>query len=344
MLFSELEQSGNTGIFSISRNVALLLQVLVLSGTAITIFGLFVWLATTEIILWSIIIPLLPASFLISPSLWRTVCPLATLNMLGNGTFSDKKISKKELFSAEIIGITLLILLVPARRFILNENGPVLAVLITVIAVASLVLGFYYASKAGFCNSICPVLPVEKLYGQNPILQMKNPRCIPCDVCTIKGCYDLGPAKSVSFALRANGKKNPKWKISSFGLFAAGFPGFIIGYFSVSNVALSAAPGIYATVLGYMVISAVISQMVFVLAKVRNDVAILILGTLSVGLYYWFSGPAIATALTLDPAVGTGIRVASLTLVGFWALRGLRKTRLGSAVPAKGPTPRLSEG
>ena len=330
----EIEHAGLVGVFSVSRNVALLLQLLVLLGTAMTVFGLFAWPSTTEVVLWSIIIPLLPASFLISPSLWRAVCPLATLNMLGNGTFGSKRVSKKDLFKAEIIGIALLLILVPARRFVLNENGPVLAVLVAVIAVAALVLGFFYASKAGFCNTICPVLPVEKLYGQNPIMSVKNPRCIPCDACTLKGCYDLGPAKSVKFALRGNGDKNPTWKTTSFGLFAAGFPGFIIGYFSVSDVALTEASMVYGTILGYMLVSSLVFQLFFSLTKTRNDVAILILGTLSVGLYYWFSGPAIATALVLDPAVGTGIRVATLTLVGFWAFRGLRRTRTIFAAPA----------
>ena len=306
-----------------SRNLARGFQLLVLISTVLVIAGLFVRPDETELVLWSIIIPVLPASFLISPALWRAVCPLATLNMLGNGAVSRRRIGKTDLFRAEVIGITLLIILVPARRFILNENGVVLGSLIAVIAVASLVLGLFYASKAGFCNSICPVLPVEKLYGQHPLLSIKNPRCVPCDACTLKGCYDLGPEKAVVFALRGNGTVRPKWKTTAFGLFAAGFPGFIIGYFTVENTALALGPNIYAQILGYMLISGVLFHGAFFLMRSRIDLAVLFLGTLSVTLYNWYSGPAIATAFDLDPAVGTGIRVITLMLVSVWAIRAL---------------------
>lgn len=36
-------------------------------------------------LLWNVIIPLVPASLLISPMLWRNSCPLATLNHVSSG-------------------------------------------------------------------------------------------------------------------------------------------------------------------------------------------------------------------------------------------------------------------
>lgn len=316
-----------------AKNVARVFQILVLVSTVVVIIGLFIRPVVTELVLWSVIIPLLPASFLISPSLWRAVCPLATLNMAGNGLISRKRIARTGMFRAEIIGIVLLLVLVPARRFILNENGPVLGVLIAVIAVTTIVLGLFYASKAGFCNSICPVLPVEKLYGQRPLLNVKNTRCLPCDACTQKGCYDLGADKSISFSLRGNGFVRPTWKSTAFAIFASGFPGFIIGYFAVENSVLAAAPAVYGQILGYMLISIILFHGAFSLMNIRIDIAILILGTLSVGLYYWYSGPAISTAFNLDPVVGTGIRVATLALVAYWTFRGIRGITTGVAMP-----------
>ena len=56
-------------------------------------------------------------------------------------------------------------MLVPARRFLCNEHGIALAVVVISVAVAALAFGAVFDFKAGFCNAICPGLPVEKLYG-----------------------------------------------------------------------------------------------------------------------------------------------------------------------------------
>ena len=46
-------------------------------------------------VLWSVVIPLLPASFLVSPALWRGICPLATLNTLSNGLIERRALTAK---------------------------------------------------------------------------------------------------------------------------------------------------------------------------------------------------------------------------------------------------------
>ena len=56
---------------------------MLLALTAMLLAGL--WLAPARFLalFWGVVIPLLPLSFLVSPQLWRAVCPLATLNQLG---------------------------------------------------------------------------------------------------------------------------------------------------------------------------------------------------------------------------------------------------------------------
>jgi len=306
------------------QKMAKIAQIVVLLATIALIAGLVIRPEESELVLWSIIIPVLPATFLVSPSIWRSVCPLATLNMLGDGRMAKRRLTREHLFWTEIAGVTLLMLLVPARRFLLNENGLVLGILIAVIAVAAAGLGLIWSSKGGFCNSICPVLPVEKLYGQAPLIQIKNPRCQPCDACTLKGCYDLDVRKSLAFALRGNGNTKQPWKATPFALFGAAFPGFIVGFYSVEDTVLAEALTVYGTVLGYALISGIVFHGLFRLLNVRSDIAAFILGALCVSLYYWFSGPAIATSLGLDQAVGTGIRLTALLLVGFWIYRFIR--------------------
>ena len=54
-------------------------------ATVLLLIGLVGWAPVSLTLLWSIAIPLVPASLLIAPQLWRNVCPLATINMSFNG-------------------------------------------------------------------------------------------------------------------------------------------------------------------------------------------------------------------------------------------------------------------
>ena len=56
-------------------------RLMALAATVILITALVVRPEVAQRVLWNVLIPLLPASFLITPALWRGICPLATLNM-----------------------------------------------------------------------------------------------------------------------------------------------------------------------------------------------------------------------------------------------------------------------
>ena len=147
-------------------------------GLLVTVGLLAALLLEPEIallVLWSAAIPLLPATFLINPGLWRNVCPLATLNMFSGDIVGHRRLTARLIPPAGLLGIVLLAVMVPARRFLFNANAVALASTIAAVALAALVLGIFFEGKAGFCNSICPVLPVERLYGQSPLMQVSNP-------------------------------------------------------------------------------------------------------------------------------------------------------------------------
>jgi nitrite reductase (NADH) large subunit len=282
-------------------------------------------------ILWFVLVPVLPATFLVSPAIWRGSCPLATLTKLLNGVVSKKPLRMPYLGHAGTIGIVLLLVMVPARRFLFNENGMVLAITIVAVAVAALVLGAFFDSKVGFCNSICPVLPVEKLYGQGPLVEIGNPRCPTCTFCTERGCMDLNPRGS---ALASIGQKKDSvaWLLTPYGFFAAAFPGFVFGYFSTVDGPLASAGSVYLTVAGWMAVSFLVTAALSVVTKLRADRLIPVQGATAVGLYYWFSGPAIASEFGLAPVVGTAIQIASLVLIVVWLWK--KYTNTGTLRPA----------
>jgi len=317
-------------------------QIIALIVTLVVVAGLFLLPDLTLKVVWFAVVPLLPASFLINAGLWRGVCPLATANMLPQrstgGTLTGKWIQY-----AAILGMVLLVVLIPFRRVLLNQNGPALAITLLLIVVLALVLGFVVQAKGGFCNSICPVLPVEKLYGQSPLLAVRNPRCVPCTLCTSKGCMDVDPAISVRHAVASSGKPS-NLMATPFGLFAAAFPGVIYGYFQLEDGGFQQIGDIYTTVLLYGVTSLVLISAFTLLFKISTMRVTPVLGALSVGMYYWFAAPASLQAFDLPG--GEIARWAMLIFVAFWLARALvagnQKTSNGHKVhvkesPVEGP-------
>lgn len=291
-------------------------------GVALTLAllaALVSWPEQALHLLWNVAIPILPATFLINPLLWRNVCPLGTLNRITGSRVGRRMLAVTDARWAWIGGIALLAILVPARRFLFNDNGPVLAATIVAVALIAVGLGVVYKQHAGFCNALCPVLPVEKLYGQLPLIQIGNARCTSCSVCTPSGCIELARDKTVAQTL-GPARREHTWLRSSFGVFAAAFPGFITGYLTTTDGPLSSALGVYAHVALYAVISyAIVATLVWAL-RVPAETAIPILGASAIALYYWLGAPALAQANGLELGV-VYIRAAAVVLVGVWLWR-----------------------
>jgi len=295
-------------------------RILVFAATLAIIAGLFGRSDLTLDILWFILIPILPVTFMLNPGMWRGVCPLATANMVGS-TGSSREVSGPWLYRTAGIGIGLLFVLVPARRFLFNTDGPVLAVVILAVTALAFGLGWFVKAKGGFCNSICPVLPVEKLYGQAPLFGVRNTRCVPCNHCTIKGCMDLDPVSATRHAA-GNGNGPRAWMKTPFGLFAAAFPGFIYGYFQVADTGLAEALTVYATILGYALASLALFVVLTFVLRIPSHRLIPFLGALSVGVYYWYAAPASFETFALSG--GELVRWALMAFTAFWLVRALK--------------------
>jgi nitrite reductase (NADH) large subunit len=298
--------------------------------TALLIWALFAAPTQALRILWQMTIPLLPAVFLINPMLWRNVCPLATLN-----TATGTRIGRRDLDASPtrivcIAGVALLFVMVPARRFMFNTNGPLLAITIVVVGVLALAAGLVFARRAGFCNTLCPVLPVEKLYGQSPLFEMPSQRCATCSTCTTVGCIDTASGKA---ALQTVGRRrrSDAWLMTGFGFFAATFPGFIVAYFTLTDGPLSAVASTYIHVAEFALISfAVVAAFTLITGLSARVVLPLIAGG-SLFLYYWYSAPALAKAYGA-PSVGPlVVRVAAAALVSVWLARVMLSERAASA-------------
>lgn len=305
-------------------------QVVGVVATLVLLAGLVLRPEPSLTILWKVLIPLVPASLLVSPLLWRNACPLATLDMLGDRIRSSRIAPARWASVTPALGIVLLAALVPARRVVFNTDGPVLAGVVMAVALAALALGVVFDSKTGFCNALCPVLPVERLYGQSPLIELEEARCGSCDGCT-GGCLDLVPRKSAFHAL-GDGDRTRAWLTTPFGSFAAAFPGFVLGYFLTADGGWSSAPGVYATVALIALCSFVSVATITTAFGLSSRRVVPALAALAAGIYYWFSAEPLAAAVGMPPPSGEALRVAFLTLIAAWLWR--TQTSAG-AIPAR---------
>lgn len=288
--------------------------------TVVLLAALVTWPEATLNVLWYMVIPVLPAVFLIDPLIWRNVCPLATLNAGTGVRFGARIVEGRALRYAWLVGIVLLAVLVPARRFLFNVNGAALAVTITAVALLAVAAGLVFSRRAGFCNTICPVLPVEKLYGQAPLVRVGSARCASCSLCTPVGCMDLAATKTTAQTL-GHWRRDAGWLFTGFGAFAAAFPGFVTGYFTTADTTLADAASVYGTVALWALGSYAVLGTLAALLRLRASVAMPAFGALAFVLYYWFAAPGVANAFGSESTGVIVIRAAAIALVLVWAAR-----------------------
>jgi hypothetical protein len=242
--------------------------------------------------------------------------------------------------------MVLLGVLVTARHVLFNgynpSDGPVLGATVIAVAVAALLLGLRFDSKIGFCNSFCPVLPVERLYGQSPLLGANNPRCPECTDCTATGCIDLGAEVSIPQVL-GPARDGPGWVRKAYGVFAAAFPGFVLGYFLASDGPLDTAPQVFLKVGQWTVASYLLVAGLALATKASARAFMPALAAAAVGIYYWFSGPIVSGALGLDDGPGSAgtasvpaiaIRAVAFALIALWLWRAYARPRPGATAGA----------
>lgn len=267
--------------------------------------------------LWNALIPAAPALFVLAPGLWRNVCPLATAAMLPH----HLKLSRKRRLSIkwqgrlELAGVLLLFLIVPARRVLLDHDTFATAILLAALGAAALAGGFMFDSKSAWCSGLCPVLPVEKLYGQRPLASPLNAHCGQCRNC-VNPCPDS--TAGVSFATESQSAA----RRTAATLMAGGLPGFIWGWYHVpyykSGAGLNEWLIAYGLPWGALLASLGLLQLIRVLLGKKQDSSLLgVCAASAVSCYYWYRLPSLI-GFGASPADG---RLVDLTwAVPAWSL------------------------
>ena len=90
-------------------------------------------------------------------------------------------------------------------------------------------------ARAAGARSICPLLPLQRVYGQTPFVTVPNSHCNPCVACT-KNCYDFNPRVAYQADLH---DPDPGWSAPR-KVFVGALPGFVLGFFLlIGNTDLS---------------------------------------------------------------------------------------------------------
>ena len=176
-------------------------------------------------VMWKVVIPALPLLWLVVPGLWRNICPLSASNQTPRVLGLSKALTAPPWLKEYgfVIGAGLFIavrLAAQARPRRLRPGERAAAARRR--SSGGFVGGTLLKGKSGWCSSICPLLPVQRLYGQTPYKLVANSHCTPCVGCT-KNCYDFNPKVAFLADLK---DPDPYWSGYS-KLFAAAFPGLV---------------------------------------------------------------------------------------------------------------------
>ena len=299
-------------------------QLVALAALVALVVGLWTLPEATTALFWRGIVPLVPVLLLIHPTIWRNVCPLATLSIAPDSGRAGGAEGPREA-PGDDEGLSfwppalLLLVLIALRPLGLDRNGPASATLLMGLGTAA-VLGRSRRRKSGFCNRYCPVLAVERLYGQSPLLAVGNARCGGCSRCTSRGCLDLSPQAATAQLLGPR-RRLGGWLRTPLGFFAAIFPGIILAFNtlppdpSIARVVVSYA--------GWGVASGLATGVVVSFAQPTWRTAFRGLGALSAGLYLGFALPDVARVWGW-PGAGPAVQLAGVAFALGWFVHGAR--------------------
>jgi nitrite reductase (NADH) large subunit len=291
---------------------------------------------------WGGLVPLLPLLFVVAPGVWRNVCPLASANQIPRtlGFSRNLTVSPRVAQFTALIGAGLFVLVVPLRLVMLEQNGVALAVFLLGLPTLAFVGGLFYKGKSGWCSQICPMLQVERFYGQSPLQIVRNAHCRPCVGCSAN-CYDFNPTAAYLADLH---DPNPRLGVNR-RLFAGAMPWFILAFFTQAPLADLSPESIvqmYGRIL--LLVAAGIGAFFVIeqVFRIRAQQLVLLHVVAALNLFYFFAAPRFLAPLgTLAQPVGLLFELALLGVTIVWTMRAWPRER--AFLTATDAAPRVAD-
>jgi NADPH-dependent 2,4-dienoyl-CoA reductase/sulfur reductase-like enzyme/ferredoxin len=289
---------------------------------------------------WGLAIPLVPALLVIAPGLWRQVCPMATMNQLPRLAGFSRALELPAALKASAFGIAVALFVgaVALRVPLLNGSGVIVGAGIVAVLALAFAGGSVFKGRSGWCGTFCPLAPVQRTYGQAPLIMVKNGYCNPCVGCQ-KSCYDFNPRAAVFSDVYDDDPRHAAQRRLFMGL----LPGLVLGYFLQGAEPVSSEPTHALILLGSACASAGLYMIAVAFAPANPYRVALAFGTVALCAFYWFAGPTIVrtvaglvgaepSALLLQGARGLSFVLAvAMAASGLYAERRFRATQRGAA-------------
>ncbi len=278
------------------------------------VVALLVWPEIGIHAFWNVLIPVAPALLVLAPGLWRNICPLGSVAMLPRhaGWSRERSVDLAWQGRLAFLGVVLLLAIVPLRHVVLDTNGPATALVLVALALVAFGMGLVFRRKSGWCSGPCPVHPVEKLYGQRPLVSPPNAHCGTCTSC-VSTCPE-----SIAGVHPLRGNRSELGRTAGV-LLVGGFPGFIWGWFQVRDYAGDGWEHL-GVAYGWPLAAMLVTLAVFivlrrVLPPRTRGVLVRAFAAAAVACYYWFRLPAL---VGFGPFPGDGMLVDLTASLAPW--------------------------
>jgi len=289
------------------------------------------------LLFWGLAIPVVPALLVIAPGLWRQVCPMAALNQLPRALKKSRALDLPAGLknSAFAIALAIFIGAVALRQPWLNHHGPTVGVLVLAMLGAAFAGGWFFKGRSGWCGTFCPLGPIQRTYGQAPVVMVRNGYCDPCLGCQ-KNCYDFNPRAAVFTDVYDD---DPRYAAQR-RLFMGLLPGLLLGYFLSGPLGLQHPAAGLALLLGAAATSAGVYGLALAFVPANAYRISLAFGAAAIAIFYFFAGPIIVSSLA---RLAEGVapewlshlsRGIGLALAGVLTAAGLRAERRYARVSA----------
>ena len=247
---------------------------------------LFVRPAAGLFIFFGIIVPLLPVLILVAPGLWRNICPMAATNQIPRVFGFGRALNPPDWLRNRgyLIAMALFFGIAGAGLAGLDQSGPATGVVLALMIAAAFAGGYVFKGKSGWCSSICPLFPVQRVYGQTPYVTVPNSHCKSCVGCA-KNCYDFKPRA----AYQADLADTDRGWSAARKLFVAALPGFILGFFTMVRDAGCPTAERYPVLVLFVLVSIGLFYAVEAVSPLSPAMVAVIRAAAALNIFYWFA-------------------------------------------------------
>ena len=316
-------------------------------ATTLGLIALLWWAPESGMrLLWGLAIPVLPALLVVAPGLWRQVCPMATVNQLPRLLNFSRAAELPAALKrwAFAVSVALFIGAVAMRVPLLNHSSLVVGLGLTLVLFVAFAGGVLFRGRSGWCGTFCPLAPVQRTYGQAPLVVVRNGYCEPCVGCQ-KSCYDFNPRAAVFSDIYDEDPRHAAQRRLFMGL----LPGLILGYF-VQGAQPAYGTGQYLAILLLSCCASAGAYGLAVAFAPTNPYRVsLLFGAVALSCFYWFAGPVIVSTLAwlvgVEPAAwqqqaAQGLGLVLAVLLGASGLYAEHRYRATQTAPPVDSTPK----